>query len=391
MPRLTTTATASDSVAKALLEQRRFGHALGRLADQSFAQPSDTPADRRAGMRAVLLLGHGGPEMLEYREDVPDPEPAAGEVLVRVGAAGLNNTDVWTREGAYGSQDDPGLLQGWRREPLTFPLIQGADIAGRIVAVGSGIAEERVGERVLVDNALYAGDGEGLLEAGIIGSERNGGFAELVSVPAENAHGINSDLSDAELASFPTAYATAERMLNRARLAPEDTVLIPGASGGVGSGLVQLAKIRGATVIGVVGAGKEDLLRAIGADTVVTRAENVSAAVRNALAGRALDVVADVVGGEQVSELLNPGGRYVVAGAIAGPLVTVDLRTIYLKQLNLLGSTMANRDEFAALVRHIESGRLRPLVWATYPLAEFARAQAEFARKHFVGKLVVTP
>jgi NADPH:quinone reductase-like Zn-dependent oxidoreductase len=345
-------------------------------------------------MRAVLLLGHGGPEMLEYREDVPDPELAAGEVLVRVGAAGLNNTDVWTREGAYGSQDDPGLLQGWRREPLTFPLIQGADIAGRIVAVGSGIAAERVGERVLVDNALYAGDGEGLLEAGIIGSERNGGFAELVSVPAENAHRINSDLSDAELASFPTAYATAERMLNRARLAPEDTVLVTGASGRVGSGLVQLAKIRGATVIGVVGEGKEDLVRAIGADTVVTRAEDVSATVRNALVGRALDVVADVVGGEQVSELLNllrPGGRYVVAGAIAGPLVTVDLRTIYLKQLNVLGSTMANRDEFAALVRHVESGRLRPLVWATYPLAEFARAQAEFARKSFVGKLVVTP
>jgi NADPH:quinone reductase-like Zn-dependent oxidoreductase len=315
-------------------------------------------------------------------------------VLIRVGAAGLNNTDIWTREGAYGAQRDPERAQGWRGEPLAFPRIQGADIAGRIVAVGPDVPETRIGERVLVDNALYAEDGDDLLEAGIIGSERDGGFAELVSVPGENAHRIDSALSDAELASFPTAYVTAERMLNRARLAAGETVLVTGASGGVGTGLVQLAKIRRATVIGIAGHGKEDLVARIGADAVVTREENVAAAVDEALAGEPLDVVADVVGGDQTRELLNllrPGGRYVVAGAIAGPLVTVDLRTIYLKQLDVLGSTMGNRDEFAALVRHIESGRLRPLVWATYRLAELARAQADFARKDFVGKLVVIP
>jgi NADPH:quinone reductase-like Zn-dependent oxidoreductase len=342
-------------------------------------------------VRAVLLTGHGGLEKLEYREDVPDPIPGRGEVLIRVGAAGLNNTDIWTREGTYGG---PGRARGWRGEPLAFPRIQGADIAGRIVAVGPGVPRDRIGERVLVDNALYAGSGEGLLDAGIIGSERDGGFAELVSVPAQNAHRIESDLSDAELASFPTAYVTAERMLNRARVATGETVLVTGASGGVGTALVQLAKIRGVTVVAIVGAAKKDLVRDIGADAVVTRGHDVTSAVEQAVGHAPVDAVADVVGGKQVGELLQllrPGGRYVVAGAIAGSLVTVDLRTIYLKQLEVLGSTMGNRDEFAAVVGHIESGRLRPLVWATYPLAELARAQADFLRKGFVGKLVVIP
>ena len=345
-------------------------------------------------MKAVLLTGHGGPERLEYREDVPDPVPADDEVLIRVGAAGLNNTDVWTREGAYDSGARPDAIQGWRGEPLTFPRIQGADIAGRIVGIGEGVSRARLGERVLVDSVLYSDDGEGLLDAGIIGSERDGGFAELVTVPAANAHTITTDLSDAELASFPTAYVTAERMLDRARLTAGETVLVTGASGGVGTGLVQLAKLRSAVVIAVAGAGQEAALREIGADVVLPRGGELVEQVGAALAGRELDVAADVVGGETVSALLRslrPGGRYVVAGAIAGPVVSVDLRTIYLKQLDVLGSTMGNREQFAALVQHIERGRLRPLVWATYPLSELGRAQADFAQKAFLGKLVVIP
>jgi len=354
---------------------------------------SDSSDEADRTLKAVVLNGHGGPEKLEYR-DVPDPVPAACEVLIRVGAAGLNNTDIWTREGAYGAEGDASAVQGWRREPLVFPRIQGADICGRIVAVGAGVLESRVSERVLVDNALY-GEGEaGLLSAGLIGSERDGGFAELVSVPAANAHAIDADLSDAELASFPTAYVTAERMLNRARVAESDTVLVTGASGGVGTGLVQLAKIRGASVIAIVGEGKEEAVRSLGADAVVVRREGLIPAVERVLGKRPLDVAADVVGGQQVGtllELLRPGGRYVVAGAIAGPLATLDLRTIYLKQLDVLGSTMGDRHEFDALVRHIESRRLRPLVWATYPLSELARAQEDLVRKNHVGKLVVLP
>jgi alcohol dehydrogenase len=345
-------------------------------------------------MRAVLLTGHGGPEKLVFREDVADPVAGAGDVVVRVGAAGLNNTDIWTREGAYGTQDAPESVNGWRREALSFPLIQGADIAGRIVAVGEGVDAGRIGERVLVDNALYTAEGDGLLDAGIIGSERNGGFAELVAVPAANALAIESELSDAELASFPTAYVTAERMLRRARLAAGETVLVTGASGGVGTGLVQLAKLRGAWVLAVVGAGKETLVRAVGADAVIVRDAPLWEAAERELQGRSLDVVADVVGGASLGELLNllrPAGRYVVAGAIAGPMVTLDLRTVYLKQLDLLGSTMGDRTDFARLVQAIESGAVRPLVSATYPLSELGRAQEDFIRKQFVGKLVVIP
>jgi NADPH:quinone reductase-like Zn-dependent oxidoreductase len=345
-------------------------------------------------MKGVLLTGHGGLEKLVYREDVEEPVPGPADVLVRVGAAGVNNTDVWTREGAYGAQDDPTKVQGWRREALSFPRIQGADVVGRIAAVGADVSTDRVGERVLVDPALYTANGDGLLDAGIIGSERDGGFAELVAVPAENAHTIESSLSDAQLASFPTAYVTAERMLRRARVGEGDTLLVTGASGGVGTGLVQLGKLRGAWVVAVVGAGKEASIREIGADAVIARGAPLGAAMERELRGRSLDVVADVVGGAAVGELLNllrPGGRYVVAGAIAGPMVTVDLRTVYLKQLDLLGSTMGDRSDFARLIGAIESGALRPLVAATYPLSELRRAQEDFMSKQFVGKLVVVP
>jgi NADPH:quinone reductase-like Zn-dependent oxidoreductase len=150
-------------------------------------------------MKAVLLTGHGGPEKLEYREDVPTPEPAEGEVLIEVGAAGVNNTDIWTREGAYGTEDDPEAVGGWRRgKAMAFPRIQGLDIAGRIVVVGDGVPESRIGERVLVDFVLRSGVGEeGLVDADLIGSERDGGFAEYVAAPAENACAIETSLTQA--------------------------------------------------------------------------------------------------------------------------------------------------------------------------------------------------
>jgi NADPH:quinone reductase-like Zn-dependent oxidoreductase len=347
-------------------------------------------------MKAVLLTGHGGLEKLEYREDVPTPEPAEGEVLIAVDAAGINNTDIWTREGAYGTEDDLATASGWRRGiAMRFPRIQGADIVGRIVGIGADVSTSRVGERVIVDNALYSGGEEGLVNSGLIGSERDGGFAEFVAVPAANAHAIESDLSDAELATFPTAYVTSLRMLNRARVSAGETVLVTGASGGVGSGLVQLARLRGAQVIALVGAGKEYQARALGAEFVITRdAENLPAAVAKAAGGRPIDVVADVVGGDVFADLLNvlrPMGRYVTAGAIAGPVVRLDLRTLYLKQLELIGSTMGTHEEFANLVEHIASGRIKPLLARTYPLSDIMQAQVDFMNKNFFGKLVLIP
>lgn len=350
----------------------------------------------RYAMRAVLLTGHGGLEKLEYREDVPTPEPAEGEVLIAVGAAGINNTDIWTREGAYGTEEDPATTSGWRRgRPMQFPRIQGADIVGRIAGVGGGVDASRIGERVIVDNALYGGGEEGLVTSGIFGSERDGGFAEYVAVPAGNAHAIESPLSDAELATFPTAYVTSLRMLNRARVSAGENVLVTGASGGVGSGLVQLARLRGARVIALVGPGKEDQARALGAGSVVARdTRNLPAAVVKVAGGRPVDVVADVVGGDAFADLLSilrPLGRYVTAGAIAGPMVRLDLRTLYLKQLELIGSTMGTHEEFASLVDHIASGRVKPLLARTYPLSDIRQAQRDFMDKNFFGKLVLIP
>lgn len=336
-------------------------------------------------MRAVLLTGFGGPEKLEYRADVPDPEPGPGEVRIRVGATALNNTDIWTREGAYGSPDDPSASAGWRREPLSFPRIQGADVAGRIDRVGQDLARSRVGERVLVDPMIYQGGERELVVTEYLGSERDGGFAEYVTVPADNAHAVTSSLSDAELATFPTAYATAMRMLNRAALEPGETILVTGASGGVGSALIQLATLLGARVIAAAGsADKRERARTLGAETTIGRDE---------LPAEPVDVVADVVAGSSFPGLLRtlrPLGRYVVAGAMAGPLVETDLRTVYLKQLALIGSSFGSHDDFARLLEHIDAGELTPLLAGTYPLRDLAAAQEHFVSKSFFGKLVVT-
>ena len=347
-------------------------------------------------MRAVLLTGHGGPEKLEYRDDVPVPEPAAGEVLVEVGGAGVNNTDIWTREGAYGTDQDPDAAGGWRRgEPMRFPRIQGADVAGKIVGTGDGVPGSRLGERVLVDPTLYSGEGDGLVGAGVIGSERDGGFAEYVTVPAANAHAVETGLTDEDLATFPTAYVTALRMLDRARVSGGETVLVTGASGGVGSALVQLARVREARVVALTSPGKEGRVRDLGAAGVVTRGiKDLPAAAREAADGRPVDVVADVAGGDifpGLLEILKPEGRYVTAGAIAGPLVRLDLRTLYLKHLEMIGSTMGTRSEFAGLVDYIVGGRLKPLLAGAYPLAEIHRAQEDFRNKAFFGKLVLVP
>jgi NADPH:quinone reductase-like Zn-dependent oxidoreductase len=344
-------------------------------------------------MRAVLLTRHGGPEALTYREDVPDPEPGPGEVRVRVRAAAINNTDLWTREGAYGAADDPDARHGWRREEFAFPRVQGADVAGEVDAVGPGVPAARIGERVLVDPMLYDGDERALVDTDYLGSERDGGFAELVTVPAANAHAVRSDLDDAELASLPTAATTAMRMLGRVGLAAGETVLVTGASGGVGSAAVQIAKDRGAVVVAVAAAAKHDAIRALGADVVVDRDADLLGAL-HAAGVDSVDVVADVVAGPAFGSLLRvlaPLGRYVVAGAIAGPVVETDLRTIYLRQLTVVGSSFGTHADFAAVVDLAARGALRPVVAGRYPLAELGRAQADFVAKDFVGKLVVLP
>jgi len=342
-------------------------------------------------MRAMVLTGFGGYDTLHYRPDVPVPTPADDEVLVEVAACGINNTDIWTREGAYGT----GENSGWRGGTFDFPRIQGADIVGRIVDVGGNVPRERLGTRVLVNPTLYAGAGDGLFEAAFIGSERDGGFAEFACVPDANAHAIDSPLSDAELATFMTAYLTAEHMLNRAEVATGETVLITGASGGVGSALVQLARLRGARVIAVIGRGKEGHLEGLGVHGIVFRdTANYPEAIQRQLPSGTVDVVADIVGGNHVPhllELLRTGGRYVTAGAIAGPMVTIDWRKLYLKHLTVLGSTMGTQKESKQIVAYVGSGRLKPLLAGSYPLGQLVQAQKDFKKKTHFGKLVVVP
>ncbi|HET8727166.1 MAG TPA: alcohol dehydrogenase family protein [Alphaproteobacteria bacterium] len=348
-------------------------------------------------MSAILLTGHGGLDKLVYRENVPVPTPAAGEVLIEVAACGMNNTDVWVRQGAYGTEGDPDAVSTWRRQgsTLEFPRIQGTDTVGRIVAVGSGVSPDRIGRRVMVDFSIYNAEDDSLAEIDYMGHGRDGGYAEYMTLPAENAHEVRSALSDAELATFCCAYLTGEHMLDRARVQAGERVLITGASGGVGSGLVQLCRARGAIPYAVVGAGKEDAVKAIGAEAVITRGEgSLIDKVARATGGKPIDVVADLVGGPLFNDLLRivrAEGRYTTAGAIGGPVVQLDLRTMYLKHLELHGSSQGTRGAFRRLVRYIEEGRIRPLLAGTYKLSDFHRAQTDFMAKAFVGKLVVIP
>ena len=355
-------------------------------------------------MTAVHLVGHGGTEMLVVRHDVPVPEPAEGELLIRVRACGMNNTDINTRVGWYSREvtgatpaDGSGQTDGdgaWGGDGLSFPRIQGADPCGEVVATGPGVGSDLLGRRVLVDAWIRDPDDPGDRDrAGYLGSERDGGFAQFCSVPAANVHPVDSSFSDVELASFPCSWSTAEHMLTRSRLRAGETVVVTGASGGVGSALVQLAKLRAARVIAVAGAAKAEAVTALGADAVVDRAvDDLAGAVAEA-AGGPVDVLADVVGGPAFAPLLEVvrrGGRYTTAGAIAGPMVDFDLRILYLNDLEFHGCTVYDPAVFEALVGHIERGEVRPVVGGTFPLVDICAAQEAFLAKAHVGALVLT-
>jgi NADPH:quinone reductase-like Zn-dependent oxidoreductase len=350
-----------------------------------------------SNMAAVRLVGHGGLDKLVYSHDVPVPQVARGEVLVAVSACGMNNTDIWVRQGAYGTDSDPTAIASWRRgkPSLVFPRIQGTDTVGRIVAVGGGVSEQRLGQRIILDFSIYNAADDSLADIDYIGHGRDGGYAEYVCVPEENAHVISTQLSDAELATFCCAYLTGEHMLDRADVRAGERVLITGASGGVGSGLVQLCRARGAIPYAVVGKGKEDAVKQIGAEAVISRGSgDFAAAVAEATRGKPVDVVADLVAGPLFNDLLGvlrAEGRYTTAGAIAGPVVQLDLRTVYLKHLQIHGSSQGTRGAFARLVGYIETGKIRPLLSQVYKLSEIHRAHTEFMAKKFVGKLVVVP
>ncbi|WP_461296945.1 zinc-binding dehydrogenase [Streptomyces harbinensis] len=343
-------------------------------------------------MRAVRITRHGGPEALEPAQ-LPVPVPQKGEALVQVTAVALNNTDLWTREGAYGRPGNPHALSGWRG-PIDFPRIQGADVAGRVASVGPGTPETLLGRRVVIDPAIYDSTAPDAHPIGLMGSERDGGYAEYVTAPAHHLHDMTgSPLTDDQLAALPTAYGTALGMIERGRLREGDTALVTGASGGVGIALTQLAHARGAHVIAVSSGPKTDAVRAAGAHQVVDRTQNLPDRLR-AAAPDGIDIALDVVAGDLLTDglpLLREGARWIVAGALGGYDLTFDVRRLYLHNIQLIGSSMHTPTHFDLLMNLARQGNIRPPIAATFPLEEAARAQEELARRNHIGKVVLHP
>lgn len=339
-------------------------------------------------MKGILLNGHGGFDQLTIATDIPVPSAGVNQVLIRVNAAAINNTDINTRIGWYSKQDAASDDASWAGEAIHFPRIQGIDVCGEIIATGDHVDSSRVGERVLVEPCLTEFEGKKLTSPWFLGSECDGGFAEYVVVDSRHAYAVNSDLSSSELASFPCSYSTAENMLTKSAVKAGDVVLVTGASGGVGSAALQLIQARGASVIAVTSPAKRDELLALGAQQAVSRFESLITSIGE----NSVDVVVDLVGGENWPELLQvlkPGGRYAVSGAIAGPVVSLDLRTLYLKDLSFFGCTVLQDGVFENLVKHIENRSIKPLVSRVYPLEEIVTAQQEFLAKEFIGKIVL--
>lgn len=338
-------------------------------------------------MTAAVTTAHGGPEVVEVRDDWPRPNPGPGQVLVRVTAAGVNNTDIWTREGAYGSSGDRNAVAGWRGVPIDFPRIQGGDVAGVVADVGDGVDQDLVGRRVLVDPAAEYDD-HGYPSA-IVGSEIDGGFADFHVSSVDRIHDVSSSpLTDPQLACLPIAYATAMGMIEAADCEAGERVLVTGASGGVGLATIQILAARGCHVVAYTSADKEEAVMAAGAAEVFLRDRDRLSEVSE------VDVVLDVVGGPDfaaVVDRLRTGGRLAMAGAIAGPLVELDLRRVYLRHRRLIGSTMHTRRAFAGVVEMARRGTVSPRVAQTYPLNGIRDAHERFTRKDFVGKLVVVP
>ncbi|MAV82225.1 MAG: alcohol dehydrogenase [Pelagibacteraceae bacterium] len=349
-------------------------------------------------MKGVYLTGHGGLDKLVFKEDIPKPIPKEDEVLIKVKAAGVNNTDINTRTGWYskkitkntndggakGFEDLNDEIGSWSGKGLSFPLIQGADVCGVIEGTGSKIDKLRIGQRVIVRTMQNNQFGMKTM-----GSEINGGFAEYCCARSSETFTINSNWKDEELASIPCSYSTAEGMLQKAKLSNEK-ILITGASGGVGSAVIQLSKLRGAKIIAQCSKEKANQIKILGADETIDRSESLL----EVLGQNSIDLVVDLVGGEQwpqILEVLKPKGRYVTSGAIAGPIVELDLRTLYLKDLTFYGSTFNDVRIFRDLIGYIERNEIKPLVSKTFPLEDIKLAQKTFMEKNFIGKLVLIP
>jgi NADPH:quinone reductase-like Zn-dependent oxidoreductase len=336
-------------------------------------------------MKAIRFHSHGGPEVLTY-EDAPDPDPRPGEAIVRVRACALNHLDLWNRRGVV---------------PLPLPHISGADVAGEVVQ--SSDAEFPAGRRVMLQPGLSCGRCEACLDGrdnecpryDVLGSQSDGGYAELVRVPLRNLIGLPDAIGFIEAAAFPLTFLTAWHMLiTRAGLRRGEDVLVLAAGSGVGQAAVQVAALHGARVIAT--AGTDDKLarsRAIGADDVINHhAQDVPAEIRRLTGKRGVDVVIEHVGQatwDRSIKCLARGGRLVTCGATTGHQAQIDLRFLFAKQHTLMGSYMGTKAELLRAAPFFFSGQLRPIVDRTFPLQAAAAAQRYLERSEQFGKVVL--
>ena len=268
-------------------------------------------------------------------------------------------------------------------------MIQGADCCGRVAVAGAHVDQSLIGQRCIVRPCMRF-PGSTSDDTVWLGSDLDGAFAEYVRVPAAEVIPLDADWSDVELGAVPCAYGTAENMLLRANVLGDMTVLIAGASGGVGTAAVQLAKLRGARVVAIADISKHEQIRMAGADIVLSRNQSPA----EALGESSVDIVVDNVAGAAFGGMLRAlkaHGRYVTSGAIAGPIVELDMRTLYLKDMTLIGCTAWEPAVFPNLISYIESNRFRPVIAQTWPLERIVDAQCAFLEERHVGKLVLIP
>jgi NADPH:quinone reductase-like Zn-dependent oxidoreductase len=342
-------------------------------------------------MRAVTLRAHGGPEVLQ-REELPEPEPGPGEVRVRVGAVALNHVDLWVRRGL------PHLK-------LTYPFLLGADVAGTVDALGAGVTGVAVGDEIIVNPGHSCGRCRECLSGRdnlcrhfeLMGEDRPGGYAEKIVVPAVNVVPRPASLTVVEGAATPVTFLTAWQMLvGKARVAPGQDVLVMAAGSGVGVAAVQIAKLHGARVIATASSDEKlARARALGADETINHASaDFLAEVKRLTGKRGVDVVVEHVGAAvwpQVILATARGGRIVTCGATSGFKAETDLRHVFFRQLEILGSTMAPKGDLFPILQHMAAGRLRPVIDRVLPLADAQEAHRLLEGRAPFGKIVLQP
>ena len=340
-------------------------------------------------MKAIVVREHGGPETLKISE-APEPKAGPGDAIVSVRAVALNHLDVWVRRGIPGHK-------------LGLPIIAGAEVSGVIHSVGENSAGWKAGDEVLVAPgfscglcvACLSGNDPLCASFGIYGETKDGGAAERMAVPIRNLMPKPKNLSFEEAAALPLDMQTAWHMLvARAQVRPGETVLVQAGGSGVGSAGIQIAKLWGATVFATAGTD-EKCARAkeLGADVTINyREKDFSTEVRALTAKRGVDIVFEHVGGETFEKsvrLLTKGGRLVTCGATTGPEATINLRLVFFKLLSILGSTMGSIAELREVMRHVEAGRLKPVIDRVLPWDEIAEAHRILENRGAFGKLVL--